>query len=71
MICCPASLVQITANHALGDCYAMGGSPRTALALAVVPFGPEAKMEEELSLMMEGALAVRASECNRERASPQ
>jgi selenide,water dikinase len=32
---------QIAANHALSDVYAMNGDPVSALALAVVPFGPE------------------------------
>ena len=32
---------RITANHALGDCYAMGARPTAALALAVLPYATE------------------------------
>lgn len=46
---------KIAANHALGDIFAMGGTPRTALAIATVPFAPEAKIEADLSMMMTGA----------------
>jgi hypothetical protein len=37
----------------------MGGRPRTALAIASVPFGTSGKMEEELFQMMAGASEVR------------
>ncbi len=36
----------------------MGAQAQTALALAVVPFGVDSKMEEELFQMLAGALPV-------------
>jgi selenide, water dikinase len=54
----PYTLGKIAANHALGDVYAMGGEPQTALAIATVPYGLESKVGADLSAMITGANEV-------------
>jgi selenide,water dikinase len=60
----PYLLGKIAANHSLGDIYAMGGEPQSALAIATVPYGRENKVEADLSSMLVGANEVlRACGC--------
>jgi selenide,water dikinase len=49
---------KIAANHALNDIYAMGAEPRSALAIAMLPFAAEHVVEEQLFQLLSGALAV-------------
>ena len=48
---------EIAANHALNDIFAMGGTPRHALAIAMAPHGPADKTEETLFQLLAGARA--------------
>jgi len=54
----PYLLGKIAANHALGDLFAMGATPHSALALVSLPYAPEEMLEEELFQIMSGAMEV-------------
>ncbi len=49
---------RIAANHALGDIYAMGGLPDTALAIATLPPSRPPIMEHDLFHMLKGGTDV-------------
>ncbi len=49
---------RIAANHSLGDIFAMGAKAQSAQAIATVPYGKEAVVEETLYDMLRGALQI-------------
>ena len=49
---------RITANHCLGDIYAMGAEPQTALAIVTLPLDAEDKMETLLEELLTGAVQM-------------
>jgi len=54
----PYLLGQIAANHSLGDIYAMGGTPHSALATAIIPYSLPSMMQETLLHIMQGVLNI-------------
>ncbi|HVB14953.1 MAG TPA: selenide, water dikinase SelD [Stellaceae bacterium] len=58
MVSDPYLFGRIAANHALGDIYAMGGLPQTALAIATVPPSRPAIVEADLFHMLKGGTEV-------------
>eukprot|EP00605_Chrysophyceae_sp_TOSAG23-4_P001673 GSChrysophyteH1.ASY1.ANO1.1839.1 assembled CDS len=53
---------KIAAVHALSDIHAMNAQPVTALALCVIPYGPESHVEDSLTQLLAGAMDVLAAE---------
>ncbi len=49
---------RIAANHGLGDIYAMGATPHTALAMITLPLAAAEKMRSDLQQIMAGALDI-------------
>ena len=54
----PWLFARIASNHCLGDIYAMGTAPHSALAIAAVPFAGSRFMRETLRELMTGCLSV-------------
>lgn len=53
---------QITALHSLSDLHAMNGVAVSALALCVIPYGPEEMVEDSLVQVLAGACKVLAAD---------
>lgn len=51
----PYLFARIAANHCLGDVFAMGAEPHSALAAVILPHGPEDKIAEDLYQLLAGA----------------
>lgn len=54
----PWLMARITAIHALGDIWSMGGQPQIALAQVILPLMAEAQQAETLREIMDGAQSV-------------
>jgi selenide, water dikinase len=54
----PYLLGQIAAIHSLGDIYAMGGTPHSALVTAIIPYSHSSIMQETLLHLMRGVLKI-------------
>lgn len=52
----PYLLGRIATNHCLSDIYAMGAEPHSALAIATLPYGAEALVEDTLLQLLGGAV---------------
>lgn len=52
----PYLLGRIATNHCLSDIYAMGAQAHSALAIATLPYGPEALVEDNLLQLLSGAV---------------
>ncbi len=52
----PWLFARVAANHCVGDIYAMGARPHTALAIASVPFATGTIMRETLDELMAGCV---------------
>jgi selenide,water dikinase len=52
----PWLFARIATNHCLGDIYAMGARPHTALAIASIPFASKTIMQETLDELMAGCV---------------
>ncbi len=56
----PYLFARIAANHCLGDVFAMGAQPHSALASVMLPYGSEDKTAEDLYQLLAGATEVLA-----------
>lgn len=52
----PYLLGKIGSNHCLGDIYAMGATPHSALAICTLPHGKDAAIENDLRAILAGAV---------------